>query len=267
MYKRWNQKIDWLDTLVQLNVALHTLMMYYSDTWLYGDFPPAMWNMHAPRQGPTTLRRDGAAGWTKPSAAAIHLQTCDLRVNRQLQNWDVGNTGTWMYDWTEKWNSVADPSYIGGAYGFEVATLGVTYDYNKHGWLARSSRYGWTSWTIGSDFSSAKYPPLRGQLLRPPRRAAVACQVRLPSPEYDIEAAALRCRHHAGEVRLGRFAVVDNKQVPCQVRLQRRWTYSRGWSCIRRSRTCSTASHRRRHPSYILILFTHFNNVLLNANI
>ena len=46
--------------------------------------------------------------------------------------------------------------------------------------------------------STAPHPPLRGQLFRPPRRAVVARQASLPSPEYDIEAAALRCRHHPG---------------------------------------------------------------------
>ena len=152
MYKRRNKKIDWLiGPLVQRIVVLHTLMTYYNDTLLNGDFPHVMWNVHV-------------------------VTTRTKRPTQDGQRWD--------------------------------------------------------------------------------RHRVRSCKVCQHSR-----------RHHVVEVRVGRFAGVDNKQVLCQVRLRRRWIYTRGWSCIRRSRTCSTASHRRRHPSCILILLIHFNNVLLNANI
>ena len=47
------------DPLVQLNAALHALMMYYNATWLNGDFPPAMWNVHAA----TTRTNNVVEGW------------------------------------------------------------------------------------------------------------------------------------------------------------------------------------------------------------
>ena len=47
------------DPLVQLNAALHALMVYYNATWLNGDFPPAMWNVHAA----TTRTNNVVEGW------------------------------------------------------------------------------------------------------------------------------------------------------------------------------------------------------------
>ena len=43
------------DLLVQLNAA----MVYYNATWLNGDFPPAMWNVHAA----TTRTNNVVEGW------------------------------------------------------------------------------------------------------------------------------------------------------------------------------------------------------------
>ena len=53
---------------------VHTLMTYYKATWLNGDFPPAMWNVHAA----TTRTNSSVEGWHSRLNKAIGC--CHLNI-------------------------------------------------------------------------------------------------------------------------------------------------------------------------------------------
>ena len=67
------------DPLVQKNIALHTLLMYYNDKWLNGDFTSAMWNIHANVRTKTQWRDGIMAQPAQQRHRPLppkHLQTC-----------------------------------------------------------------------------------------------------------------------------------------------------------------------------------------------
>ena len=47
------------DVLTQQNAVVRRLVNYYEDTWLDGDFPPRMWNVHAA----ATRTNNAVEGW------------------------------------------------------------------------------------------------------------------------------------------------------------------------------------------------------------